>query len=62
MPISKIPLAVKAAGTVRVTVVRATALPSTVSTTSAAAPSLATVVSTPIVCLPGKSFCVDLAM
>ena len=34
MPTSKLSLAVNAAGTVRLTVVRATSLPSTVSTTS----------------------------
>ena len=53
MPTSKVSLAVKAAGTVRLTVVRATSLPSTVSTTSAGAPGLAIVVSTSIRCLPG---------
>ena len=55
MPTSKLSLAVNAAGTVRLTVVRATSLPSTVSTTSAGAPGLAIVVSTSMLCLPAAS-------
>ena len=46
MPTSRVSLAVKAAGTVRPTVARATSVPSTVSTTAAGAPGFAIVVST----------------
>ena len=52
VPTSNDSLAVKAAGTVRFTFVRASSWPSTVSTTSAGAPGLAIVVSTSIRCLP----------
>ena len=55
LPTSKVSLAVKAAGTVRLTVVRATSAPSTVSNTSAGAPGLAIVVSTSMRCSPGES-------
>ena len=62
MPTSKLSLAVKAAGTVRFTVVRATSLPSTDSTTSAGAPGFAIVVSTSILRLPAAIFSFDRAM
>ena len=64
MPTSKLSLAVNAAGTVIFAVVRATSLPSTLSTMSAGAPGFGalSVVSTTMVCLPGAIFSCDFAI